>query len=225
MSQTSILLLSIAPLAYLLGSIPFGLIVGRARGIDPRLEGSRNIGATNVGRLLGGKYFALVFTLDLLKSFLPCIVAGSLFHFAPADVHTYLLWMLVGVCAVLGHMFSIFLNFKGGKGVATSAGLLLGIWPYFTLPGLFGIAVFLLVLFTTRYVSASSIIGSASFPLAFIAMGLARRWPLFTTQLPLIVVAIVLPALIAYKHRANIARLRAGTESRIGSARATPAAH
>src|SRR3712207_4017573 len=131
----------LVPVAYLLGSVPFGLIVGRAKGVDPRTSGSGNIGATNVGRLLGGKFFALVFVLDLLKGLLPMIAAGLVLGFRAEDRTGYLLWLLVGFAAILGHMFSAFLKFKGGKGVATSAGVMLGLWPYFTLPGLVGAAV------------------------------------------------------------------------------------
>src|SRR3954452_15395809 len=112
-------LLALVPIAYLIGSIPFGLIVGLSRGVDPRTAGSGNIGATNLGRLLGGKFFALVFTLDLLKGLVPTVDAGQIFRGMPDALH-YILWLLVGFAAIAGHMFSIFLGFKGGKGVATS---------------------------------------------------------------------------------------------------------
>src|SRR5271156_3533726 len=100
------------PIAYLVGSIPFGLIVGLAKGIDPRKSGSGNIGATNLGRLLGGKYFALVFTLDLLKGALPMLAAGYLLHWQAADRIASLLWILIGCAAVLGHLCSLFLKFR-----------------------------------------------------------------------------------------------------------------
>src|SRR5688572_33501308 len=109
----------LVPIAYLLGSIPFGLIVGKSKGIDPRKAGSGNIGATNIGRLLGKKFFAIVFTLDLLKGFAPMFAAGWVLRDAPEDRTKYLLWLTVGLAAILGHMFSVFLGFKGGKGVAT----------------------------------------------------------------------------------------------------------
>src|SRR6266542_4254071 len=138
-------LLGLIPLAYLIGSIPFGLVVGLAKGIDPRTAGSGNIGATNLGRLLGGRYFALVFTLDLLKGLLPTLTAGALIKFAPHTWHDYLLWLTVAAAAILGHMFSLFLSFKGGKGVATSAGVILGIFPYYTWAGLIAIAAWILI--------------------------------------------------------------------------------
>src|SRR6187551_1962512 len=128
------LLLALIPVAYLIGCVPFGLIVGLARGVDPRKGGSGNIGATNLGRLLGGKFFVLVFTLDLLKGLLPTALAASLLHGRALTTVDFILWLLVGFAAILGHMFSIFLGFKGGKGVATSCGVLLGVFPYYTLP-------------------------------------------------------------------------------------------
>src|SRR3954468_5810698 len=122
------LLLCLIPFAYLVGSIPFGLIVGLSKGIDPRKAGSNNIGATNVGRLLGGKFFALVFFLDMLKGLLPMLAAGFALQWrAQSQIH-YILWLLVGFAAIAGHMFSIFLKFKGGKGVATGAGVALGVF-------------------------------------------------------------------------------------------------
>jgi glycerol-3-phosphate acyltransferase PlsY len=216
MSSDHVLLLLI-PIAYLLGSIPFGLLVGKAKGIDVRTAGSGNIGATNVGRLLGKKFFFLVFFLDLLKSFVPMLIASWLVHrIAPQqrDARLYLLWLLVGFAAVIGHMFSVFLKFKGGKGVATSAGVMLGLVPYYTLPGIVSVVVFILVFFATRYVSLGSMIGAGAFPLAYLAIGKARGWPVFGEQWPLLVFAVLMAVLIVYKHRSNIQRLLAGTENR-----------
>jgi glycerol-3-phosphate acyltransferase PlsY len=210
------ILLALIPAAYVIGSVPFGLIVGMARGVDPRKAGSGNIGATNLGRLLGGKFFALVFTLDLLKGLLPTFLAASVLQGRTLDTLDFVLWLLVGFAAIVGHMFSAFLNFKGGKGVATSCGVLLGVFPYYTLPGVAAIVVFLLLFFLTRYVSVASILGSISFPIAYLLVGLARGWPVFGEQLPLLVFAVVVAAMITYKHRSNIARLMAGTENRFG---------
>ena len=201
---------------YLIGSVPFGLIVGKAKGIDPRTSGSGNIGASNLGRLLGPKYFAIVFTLDLLKGTLPTLAAGAVIGFRTIDRQTCLLWIAVAAAAVLGHVFSLFLKFKGGKGVATTAGVVLGIYPYFTFAGLIAIAIFIIVLRTTRYISVGSILASLSFPAAYIAIGI-NRWPMTEAQLPLLCFAALIPLLIIYKHRANIARLRAGTELRAGT--------
>src|SRR5688500_1291925 len=205
------------PFAYLVGSIPFGLIVGRWRGVDPRTAGSGNIGATNVGRLLGRRYFFLVFTLDLLKGMGPMLAASAIVHRVPGpsrDAGLHLLWLLFGFAAVLGHMFSAFLKFSGGKGVATSLGVALGLVPYFTLPVLVSAAVFVAAFAATRYVSVGSMAGACAFPVAYLALGTARGWDMTGDQFPLTIFAVLIAAMIVYKHRGNIARLRAGTESR-----------
>ena len=215
-------LFTLIPLAYLLGSIPFGLVVGLARGIDPREQGSGNIGATNIGRLLGRPYFFLVFGLDLLKSFVPMVIASILVHRIAPQARggtVYLQWLAVGAAAVLGHMFSLYLKFKGGKGVSTSAGLMLGLIPYYTLPGVAGIVVFILTLKVFRYVSLASMVGAASFPILYVAIGLAIGWPVLGSQLPLLIFAVLMVALIILRHRSNIARLRAGTERKISQRR------
>ena len=106
--------------AYLLGAIPFGLLIGRARGVDVRTQGSRNIGATNVGRVLGRKWGYLCLALDILKGFVPTLSAALLLRGDRADPRQQLLVLLVAVAAVLGHVFPVYLGFRGGKGVATS---------------------------------------------------------------------------------------------------------
>jgi len=211
------ILIALIPVAYVIGSIPFGLMIGLASGIDPRRAGSGNIGATNLGRLLGWKFFALVFTLDLLKGAAPTLAAGALLRFAPGYRSGYLLWILVGAAAITGHLFSLFLRFRGGKGVATSTGVVLGIFPYFTAAGAVAIIVWLVVFRLTRYVSAGSIVGSLAFPVAYASIGAADGWPITGAQLPLLVFAILMALLIIFKHRGNIARLRAGTENRFAA--------
>jgi glycerol-3-phosphate acyltransferase PlsY len=186
-------LLLLALISYFLGSIPFGLLVGLAKGIDPRKAGSGNIGATNVARLLGGKFFALVFTLDLLKSLLPMLAGAYILHRAGYNFSLHnnqltaqllLAWLLVGFAAILGHMFPIYIGFKGGKGVATSAGLILGLWPYYTLPALIALAVFLIVFFIWRYVSLGSIASALSFPIAYLIFAIASAGPSPTNNSP-----------------------------------------
>jgi len=222
MNTTTLILLGLIPIGYLVGSIPVGLLVGLARGVDPRKAGSGNIGATNVGRLLGGRYFALVFTLDALKGMLPTLWAGAAMQFQPSDAVHYLMWMAVGVGAILGHMFSLFLNFRGGKGVATSAGVLLGIWPYLTISLLLAMVVWGLTFYITRYISAASILGTISMPLMYLALAIWRGWPIFGAQLPLLVLSAAMATLIVFKHRGNIARIRAGTEHRAGRPKDEP---
>ncbi len=143
------IVVALIPAGYLIGSVPFGLIVGLCRGVDVRKAGSGNIGATNVGRLLGRQFFLLTFFLDMLKGLVPMLGAGAVLHWSvrlphetPADGRIdYLLWLAVGFATVLGHMFSIFLGLRGGKGVATSTGVVAGVFPYFTLPVLVAAAV------------------------------------------------------------------------------------
>jgi glycerol-3-phosphate acyltransferase PlsY len=205
------------PFAYVIGSIPFGLLVGFAKGIDVRKGGSGNIGATNVGRQLGKKYFFYVFFLDLLKSLIPMAIASAIVsRLAPEqrDFKLYVLWLCVGFAAVMGHMFSVFLKFKGGKGVATSAGVMLGLWPYFTLPGFLAILVFIVVFMATRYVSLGSMLGACSFPIFYVIVGTIEGWSPLHKQLPLLIFAILIAVMIVYKHRTNIQRLLAGTENR-----------
>jgi glycerol-3-phosphate acyltransferase PlsY len=204
------------PLSYLIGSIPFGLLVGLSHGIDVRKAGSGNIGASNVGRLLGKKYFFLVFFLDMLKSLVPMAVASYLvLHDGrPRDWQIYLLWLAVGFAAVIGHMFSVFLKFKGGKGVATSAGMMLGLYPYFTFPGVIAIGLFVVVLVVWDMISLGSIIAACAFPIIYLAIGLLEGWPVFASQLPLLIFAAVIALMITLKHRSNISRIRAGTENK-----------
>jgi glycerol-3-phosphate acyltransferase PlsY len=208
------MLLILLPVSYLIGAIPFGLIVGLSKGIDIRKSGSGNIGASNVGRLLGKKYFRIVFALDLGKGLLPALAAGFVVHFQATDPTLELLWLIVAYAAMVGHMFSIFLGFKGGKGVATAAGILLGIFPYFTIPVVVGLTLWYVIFKITRYISVASIIGSSSLPVFYIIIGLIARWPVFGRQLPLLIAAILMALMIVVKHRGNIARLMAGTENR-----------
>jgi len=206
------------PLAYLLGSIPFGMVVGRIKGIDVTQKGSGNIGATNVGRLLGRPYFYLVFFLDMFKGMAPMVIACAWLSDTPRNANgfleakLYLLWMTVGFAAVVGHMFSAFLKLKGGKGIATSLGVMLGLFPFFTLPAAPVFAVWLCLFLATRYVSLASIIGAASFPFWYLAIGYWRHWPVLGEQLPLTIFAFVIAILIVIKHRGNIRRLREGRE-------------
>ncbi len=121
--------------------------MGLAKGIDVSKSASGNIGATNVSRLLGKKLGLVVFFLDLSKSLIPMLIASFIARkIEPRDWTIYLLWLSVGFAAVLGHMFSVFLKFKGGKGVASSAGMMLGLYPYYTLPGAIAMGIFIVVL-------------------------------------------------------------------------------
>lgn len=209
-------LLTLLPIAYLMGSVPFGLIVGLAKGIDPRTAGSGNIGATNVGRLLGAKFFGIVFTLDFLKGLIPALVASWIVHHAGAPGTTiYLLWLAVGFATILGHMFSAFLKFKGGKGVATSAGVMVGIFPDYTLAAAVVVLIWGVCFATTRIISLSSMLGAVAFPFVYAAASLIRGQPILGDRWPLLAFAVLVAVMVVVKHRGNIARLRAGTEPRM----------
>jgi glycerol-3-phosphate acyltransferase PlsY len=206
-------LTALIPIAYLLGSVPFGLIIGLANGVDPRKAGSGNIGATNLGRLLGGKFFAYTFVLDLLKGLLPTAAASWVVsHAASVDWRLSLLWLGVGFAAIVGHMFSLFLKFKGGKGISTSVGIMLGVFPDFTIAAGVLVVIFLAVFYPTRIISLASMAGAAAFPLAYAAGAIARGQNVLGDRWPLLAFAVLVAALVLWKHRANIRRLRAGTE-------------
>jgi len=199
--------------AYLLGSIPFGLLIAKAHGKDLRSIGSGNIGATNVSRALGRKWAYVCFALDVLKGMIPMLV--TMFIAKPAEVVMLLLWLLVGCAAILGHIFPIYLKFKGGKGVATSFGIALGLWPYYTIGALFALATWVAVVLIWRYVSLASIIGSVIFPVVLIiAIILKPDWDFYSLW-PLLVAATAIPLMVIIRHRENIQRLLAGTESKI----------
>ncbi len=203
--------------AYLIGSIPFGLLIGRLRGVDVRTRGSRNIGATNVGRVLGRKWGYLCFALDVLKGFAPVFLVGVYFGRdgqAPSGGEQ-LSWLGVAFGVVAGHIFSAYLKFRGGKGVATSLGALLGFYPYFTWPAVAALGVWIAVVAVWRYVSLASIGAAAAFPVLYVAFN--WRGGLFWS---LVVFAVAMAALVIFRHRSNIRRLLAGTENRIGGAKA-----
>ena len=223
-------LLGLIVTAYLAGSIPFGLLVGWSKGIDVRKAGSGNIGASNVGRLLGKKYFFLVMFLDLLKSLLPMLAASFVVRSllspsAPIDALIYVLWLMVGFSAILGHMFSLFLKLKGGKGVATSTGVMLGLWPYYTLPALVTITMFIVLIWATRYISVGSIGAAITFPLAYLMIAIYHHWMPMTQQSPLLIFAVLISLMVILKHRSNIHRLLARTENRIGRPKASHNEH
>ena len=205
----------LVPIAYLVGSIPFGLLVGKLKGVDVRAGGSRNIGATNVGRLLGRPWFFVVFALDAAKGLAPMLAASFVaWRVAPIErtPGLYALWLAVGLAAFLGHCFSAFLKFKGGKGVATSVGILMGMVPYLMLPGVVGLLVFAAVLKFRRYVSVASLAAAVAVPAAYVALGWLLGWDVFGRQWPVLAIVCAMAATIWWKHRSNLARLRAGTE-------------
>lgn len=181
--------------AYLLGSVPTGLLLGKAYGIDVRKEGSGNIGATNLYRTLGRKVGVITLIGDCLKGLIPVVVVKM--SSMPAE---YAAW--VGLAAFCGHVFSVFLRFKGGKGVATALGVFLALSP---LAVTVALVVFIALMLVWRYVSLGSIAAAATMPLAVLLLGGGKV---------LIVVTLVIAAVVIVKHHENIRRLLAGTESR-----------
>ena len=197
----------VALIAYLLGSIPTGFLVAKARGFDIRTVGSGNIGATNVFRILGKPAGIFVLLTDAAKGWMAVFVVAKLMSawFYPAAGSTAREWFAIcaGVAAILGHNYTCWLYFKGGKGIATSAGVLGALVPG---PFLIILSVWIIIFALTRYVSLASI--SAAFTLPFAAWAVGD-------SLTIIFVAAALTALAIYKHKANIKRLIDGTEGKI----------
>ena len=202
-------------LSYLSGSVSYALLISKAHGKDLRSVGSGNLGATNLSRLLGKKWAYLCFSLDVLKGAIPMIAAKLIFVSAEPTPAELILWLIVGVAAILGHVFPLYLKFKGGKGVATSFGVVLGLWPYFTLPGLIAFVIWVLCVLIWKYVSLGSIVAAMVFPVVLIVCtAIFDEWQ-FQTLWPLITVAIVLVALVIFMHRENVRRLLNGTENKV----------
>jgi len=199
--------------AYLLGSIPFGLLIAKTHGKDLRSIGSGNTGATNVSRALGRKWAYFCFILDVLKGLIPML--ATMLIAKPDSVLTLWLWLAVGCAAIMGHIFPIYVKFKGGKGVATSFGVALGLWPYYTICVLFAAGVWVVFVLIWRYVSLASIAASVTFPLALIlAIILTPDWKLGGLW-PVLITSVAIPVMVIIRHRENIKRLLAGTESKI----------
>ncbi|MGD7653218.1 MAG: glycerol-3-phosphate 1-O-acyltransferase PlsY [Verrucomicrobiales bacterium] len=219
-------------LAFLLGSIPFGLFIARMKGIDIRQHGSGNIGATNVLRVVGKKYGVTCLLLDLLKGFIPVAIATNLIQIASRSPQVPLglpeTWAMVfpaakpllaqtihivtAFCAVLGHNYSPWVGFKGGKGIATSAGVLLALMPFAVLILL---VIWVTLFYTTRFVSIASV-GAANMLPVLTIFGSWHHGRLQdgSWNKPLFIFSIVIALLATWKHRANIQRLRDGTEHR-----------
>jgi glycerol-3-phosphate acyltransferase PlsY len=189
--------------SYLLGSIPFGyLIVRIKKGTDVRSVGSGNIGATNVLRAAGGGGALLTLLLDMAKGYLAVLMTALLTDHAPPAV------ALSAAAAILGHMFPVYLKFRGGKGAATGAGIFLFLAP---VPLLIAAALFLAVVAVSRYVSLASILSAAAFPVLYLSLKYSQdRSPW------ILLAALFCSCLIIVKHQENIQRLRAGTERKLG---------
>lgn len=198
-------------ISYLIGGIPFGYLIAVAKGIDIRTQGSGNIGATNVGRVLGKKYGLIIFILDMLKGFIavfliPMLISDIKFPTTPDN----LLVILCGFCAVLGHAFPVYLKFKGGKAVATSFGVFIWLVPI-SIAIAFG--VWLLTVIVTRYVSLGSMIGSMALTVAIVVVVNSP----FGDNVYLTAMSVAVAILIIARHTSNIQRIIAGTEKKVFS--------
>lgn len=205
--------------AYLLGSVPFGLIIARAHSLDLRQHGSGNIGATNVTRTLGKKWGITCFALDVLKGTLPTLLfkvlaETRLIQDGMSDRVFLWVWLAVGLSTVLGHVFPIYVGFKGGKGVATSFGVGLGLWPYFTGCAIGALVTWAIVVRVTRTVSVASMAAAVLFPVYLtLAILLIPQWQ-FQTLWPLLFIGVAIAIIVIVRHKENIQRLRTGTESK-----------
>ncbi len=229
----TLLIAAILVASYLLGSIPSGLLISKSRGIDIREHGSRNIGATNVWRVMGKKWGVLAFLCDTAKGWLAVTLGVAIAARFPVTEqllhgHTALRFFppdFAGITAaigcILGHNFPVWLRFKGGKGVATSLGVIIGMMP---LAALIAFAIWGVVLKVSRYVSLASILAAACLPAVVIGLMLfgpahgwaaVRGWGNFFF-------AVAAAALVIKRHTANIQRLRAGTELRFGTPKTEP---
>jgi glycerol-3-phosphate acyltransferase PlsY len=197
--------------AYVAGATPFGYLAGKLKGIDLRQHGSGNIGATNALRVLGKPIGITVLVLDMLKGLLPVLLAMKVGDQAAIHVATAL-------AAILGHNYTFWLGFKGGKGIATTAGAILPLMPWALLAA---VVTWVAVLLTTRYVSVASIAAAVVIPVALVVQSL-----LTTAWNPVILgFALFASTLAIWKHRSNIARLRRGEENRFGRKSETPDAN
>lgn len=198
--------------AYLLGAVPFGLLIGKARGVDIRSAGSGNIGATNTGRILGKKLGYVCLLLDILKGLVPAVLATFVLFRDAATPREFGWVAAFTVAPVIGHIFPVFLGFRGGKGVATTIGAALGVFPQLAIAIVVALLGYLVVKKGTGFVSLGSLTIAALFPVAAVVVLLLQAKPGLQTTWPLALAAVVMSLLIVVRHRENIARLRSKSE-------------
>ena len=201
--------------AYLMGSIPFGFLFAKMKGIDLREVGSGNIGATNAARAMGLRWFFIIFTFDAAKGAVPVLLADALLAQESLDVP-----LIAGLGAVVGHTASVFLKFKGGKAVATGVGMIAALSP---LTALACVVVFVLALLITRYVSIGSCLGAMSAPSAFWALEMQALNPFDHDARARLIMLVVLAVFVVWKHRSNLSRLMKGEEHRVSFGKAKDA--
>lgn len=190
--------------AYLIGSVPFGFLIGKMRGVDVRTVGSKNIGATNVYRTVGKKWGFLAFFCDFLKGFVPTFLAAALIARSSSLIpHHSSLPVLVGLACVVGHTLTVFMKFRGGKGVATAFGMMMALIPC---PTLCAFGVFVVTVWLSHYISLGSILAAA-------VLGVAVWF--FPAVLLMRVIADLVAVFVIVKHKSNIQRLLKGCENKI----------
>lgn len=207
--------------AYLVGSIPFGVLLSNTKGVNIQEHGSKNIGATNVGRVLGKKLGLVCLALDALKGAVPVYVVGSMAGLVGQPLVAYslnslLLWIVVAIAPLIGHMYSVFLKLRGGKGVATTLGSMLGMWPILTVPILVTCACFVLTLALFRIVSLSSVLAAISLPIATY-FSLAVQGSSIQVSWPVVAMTGFITILVIWKHRDNLNRIARGEEPRMNA--------
>ncbi|MEO0416460.1 MAG: glycerol-3-phosphate 1-O-acyltransferase PlsY [Verrucomicrobiota bacterium] len=201
-----------ALIGYVIGSTPFGFLAGKMKGIDIREHGSGNIGATNVLRTLGKSVGYPVFLLDVLKGVVPVLIAQQL-------TDNSLTHIIAAIATILGHNYTFWLKFKGGKGIATTAGTMA---PLIPIPLVVALSLWAIFLFATRYVSVASIVAAISIPISQAVQSFLKHSSNFANwDKPLTIFGLVLCILAVWKHRGNIQRLRNGTENRFGKKKTT----
>lgn len=213
-----LLVLACTVAAFVTGGIPFGYLAGRVLLRDDiRRHGSGNIGATNVWRVLGWKAGLTVLLLDALKGMLPVLAAGEVMRTAGVDDQSQVATVMSGFAAILGHMYPVWLRLRGGKGVATALGAVLVVAP---LHSAVSLVVFAAAVAVFRMVSLASILAAVGFLVFhFQKYGMSA---FSENRLPLTVFAMIVPAVIIWRHRTNLVRILNGTESRIGSSKRPP---
>ncbi len=204
--------------SYFVGAIPFAWIFARLHGKNLYNIGSGNIGANNLSRALGRRWGYFCFSLDVLKGMVPTLLATILAG-PDADVLQLTACIAAGAAAILGHIFPVYLKFKGGKGVSTSFGAAVGLWPYYTICAAVAITIWLIVVLLSRYVSLASITAAISFPLCLAAIIIFNdSWQL-NKLWPLLLAATAIAVMVIFRHQSNIKRIIAGTENKIGESK------
>ncbi len=222
-ADPSPLLWAIFPIAaYFLGSFPTAHLIARSRGIDLGAVGSKNYGATNLGRTLGRTYGILCFIVDAAKGAVSVLVAGWMLGALGAaagsiSTQTAWCWLATAAACMVGHTLSPWISFKGGKGVATGFGALAAMWPVLTLPAMVALLLWIVMVALLRMISLASMVAAISIPCAvFVAAFTANGAEGVRASVPFLLATIAIALFVVIKHRGNIARIRAGTEAKVG---------